>query len=119
MPCDWTRYPANWRTEIRPRILEREGHRCKFCHRPNRSDLPARCCKEPIFDERGRCCSCGKRRPRVVLTIAHLDHDTTNNDDSNLAALCQRCHLDHDKHQHAQNARATRERKAGQLALPL
>lgn len=29
---------------------------------------------------------------RIVLTVAHLDHNIKNNDFSNLAALCQRCH---------------------------
>jgi len=30
---------------------------------------------------------------KVVLTIAHMDHDKTNNRFLNLRALCQRCHL--------------------------
>lgn len=34
---------------------------------------------------------------RVVLTIAHLDQDTHNNDEANLKALCQQCHLAHDR----------------------
>lgn len=29
---------------------------------------------------------------RVVLTIAHLDHDPGNNDPTNLRAWCQKCH---------------------------
>ena len=33
----------------------------------------------------------------VVLTVAHLDQDPRNCDRSNLRALCQRCHLTHDK----------------------
>ena len=35
---------------------------------------------------------------RVVLTIAHLDHDEENHDvsDDRLAALCQQCHLNYD-----------------------
>ena len=33
------------------------------------------------------------RRTRVVLATAHRDHDPTNNDGANLAALCQRCHI--------------------------
>lgn len=35
MPCDYKKYPPNWKTEIRPRILERDGHCCKFCGVPN------------------------------------------------------------------------------------
>jgi 5-methylcytosine-specific restriction endonuclease McrA len=49
------------------------------------------------------------QRPiRIVLTIAHLDHDTTNNEMSNLAALCQRCHLRYDARLHAESAMRTR-----------
>jgi len=51
----------------------------------------------------------------IVLTIAHLNHDTTDNRDENLSALCQRCHLSHDKYLHATNARETRRKK--QLAV--
>ena len=37
---------------------------------------------------------------RVVLATAHLDHDSTNNRQRNLAALCQRCHILHDGEEH-------------------
>jgi hypothetical protein len=54
---------------------------------------------------------------KVVLTVAHLDHDPTNNADGNLKALCQFCHLRYDRHEHAKNARATRRARkaAGEL----
>lgn len=76
MPVDYKLYPVNWKTEIRPRILRRAQHCCERCGIPDRV-------------LRGK--------SLVVLTIAHLDQDITNNDDSNLAALCQRCHINHDK----------------------
>jgi hypothetical protein len=53
----------------------------------------------------------------IVLTIAHLDHDTTNNADDNLAALCQKCHLTYDSKFHAHNARTSRDARTGQMAL--
>jgi hypothetical protein len=37
---------------------------------------------------------------RVVLAAAHLDSDPTNNRLTNLRALCQRCHLLHDRSHH-------------------
>jgi hypothetical protein len=43
----------------------------------------------------------------VVLTTAHLDHDPAHNDDANLAALCCRCHLEHDRPHHLANRRRT------------
>jgi hypothetical protein len=36
-------------------------------------------------------------RTRVSLACAHLDHDPSNNAGRNLLALCQRCHLEHDR----------------------
>lgn len=51
---------------------------------------------------------------RVVLTVAHVrDSAPENCDPRNLAALCQRCHLHHDRARHAavrkQNARRALE----------
>ncbi|MGI4876673.1 MAG: hypothetical protein ACRYG4_04235 [Janthinobacterium lividum] len=37
---------------------------------------------------------------RVFVSCAHLDHDPGNNAPRNLAALCQRCHLEHDRPEH-------------------
>ena len=37
---------------------------------------------------------------RVVLAAAHLDSDPTNNRLRNLLALCQRCHMLHDRPHH-------------------
>ena len=57
---------------------------------------------------------------RVVLTVAHLNHDPGDCRDENLRAMCQACHLTYDAHQHARNAATTRMRMreaAGQLRL--
>lgn len=99
MPVDYKRYPRNWKTEIRPRILRRAQHCCEQCGIPDRV----------LRGER-----------LVVLTIAHLDQDVTNNADSNLAALCQRCHLNHDKWQHVASRRKNqvcRYERGGQQRL--
>lgn len=41
---------------------------------------------------------------KIILTVAHLDRNRDNNEPSNLAALCQRCHLNHDRQaQHLPN----------------
>lgn len=42
---------------------------------------------------------------RVILTIAHLDHDPTHNDETNLRAWCQRCHNTYDAKERAKNRR--------------
>lgn len=53
----------------------------------------------------------------IVLTVAHLNHDPTDNRMENLACYCQRCHLRHDQQHHGANARNTRNRKKKQLNL--
>ncbi|NDW07989.1 hypothetical protein [Jiella pacifica] len=44
---------------------------------------------------------------RVFLACAHLDHDVGNNAAANLAALCQRCHMIHDRPHHLTRRRIT------------
>jgi len=125
MPCDYSHYPANWKTEIRPRILERAAHRCEQCNVANYSIVLSKsrtllCDPQPYkqaIQNIGFYHEPEERAIVIVLTIAHLDHDITNNDDSNLQALCQRCHLHHDLDHHAANSRSTRNAKSGQLCL--
>lgn len=51
---------------------------------------------------------------KVVLTVAHLNHQAGDDRPENLLALCQRCHLRLDRHQHAASAARTRAAKRGQ-----
>lgn len=62
----------------------RDGH-----GRPVRLSASVLTCDEP-----------GLRVTTVILSTAHLDHDPSNNDGRNLKALCQRCHLLHDREEH-------------------
>lgn len=80
-------YPKDW-AEISARIrYDRAGNRCE-------KDVDGYRCKAIN----------GESHPitgsTVVLTVAHLDHDPANCDDSNLMAMCQRCHLRYDAHHH-------------------
>ena len=50
---------------------------------------------------------------KVVLTVAHLDHDINNNSFFNLKAMCQKCHNNYDK----EHRKATRRKKKNQLVL--
>lgn len=73
--------------------INRDGHRCRFCLVPNGAwrytnseqwhfaDTPE---MVNAFRADGA--------TQIVLTIAHLNHDLSDNRDCNLAALCQRCH---------------------------
>lgn len=113
--------PKEWKL-IRARILARDLQRCKWCSVPN-GRFVVRTLGGQTWELRSEwdleaCALDGERAVRIVLTVAHLDHDPANNADENLAALCQRCHLRHDIRQHVYNARRTRARKAGQIEMP-
>ncbi len=142
MPINYENYPPNWKA-ISLRIRKREGNRCKWCAAPNHTEI-VRSSVEPahyiVFDADeavymfpdGQWIRLSEipdeydisHGIKVVLTVAHLNHDITDNTDGNLAALCQRCHLRHDAKHHASNSKATRARKkaealeqVGQLGL--
>jgi hypothetical protein len=59
------------------------------------------------------------RATHVVLATAHRDHDPTNNRFRNLVALCQRCHLAHDRNEHQRRRVLTlfRRKALGDLFL--
>lgn len=136
MPINYKSYPPNWKTEIRPAILERDGNKCKFCKAPNgeyvfrgvydgcevfqtvdgnvyhypTGEFWEQNCNaniQPIYGDPNQ------KAVKIVLTIMHLDHDINNNDYDNLAAGCQKCHLNFDKNFHKANSRKTIEKKKG------
>ncbi len=94
-----SRYPANWK-EISLRIRTRAHGRCEWCGAENYQPHPL-------------------TGSKVILTVAHLGtphadgrpgnkHDKFDVRDENLAALCQRCHLNYDRDEHRFNASHTR-----------
>ena len=107
-PENQRRYPPNWR-DIRAAILARAGDGCEFCGIPNRSwrlpDLET-WTRDPATAEAWT--NDGRKATRIVLTIAHLDHQPEHSDPANLRALCQRCHLAWDRDHHRQSAYHTR-----------
>lgn len=62
---------------------------------------------------KGRCESCGAIHGqrflfspgKVVLSAAHLNHTPGDNRATNLKALCQRCHLNHDRQDNIRRAK--------------
>ncbi len=93
-------YPKDWQS-IRTEVLIRADSKCEFCGVPNHVEG---CWTSEGFDDCLELPSLLRQRKtegykviRIVLTIAHLDHDPTNNDMSNLRALCQRCHNRYDR----------------------
>lgn len=82
--------PANWDSEIRPRILKRDGHRCRW-----RLPSKARC-------------------PRPATDVDHVG-DKHDHSDRNLRALCGHHHAQRTAKQgHA----ARRQKYAKKLRAP-
>lgn len=94
MPCDYSKYPPNWKSEIVPRILVRAG---EVRDESGEIAKEANCEKCGIENHSTKC-----NGTFVVLTIAHLDHDSENHNvkDERLAAYCQACHLKYDHWRH-------------------
>lgn len=101
MPIDYKEYPPNWKTEIRPAVLARANNRCENCGIENYSLT--------------------KSGSKVVLTIAHLDHDKHNHEVrlDRLKALCQRCHLKYDLRRHIENRKYGIKHRYNNLKLDL
>jgi hypothetical protein len=126
-------YPANWKTEIVPTVRERSGDCCETCGVRNDADIvrsfnkqdwayltdgklpyPTQCYDdvtgaETITDVRF---TVWLKPIRIVLTVAHLNHDETDNRPENLRYWCQLHHNRHDAKHRAANAKARREREA-------
>lgn len=116
MPIDYKRYPPNWKTEIVPRILERAQNRCenegcdfkngeyvwsvKYCGRVTGwfRDYDDTYKYPKSYEIKNGEQVRNPKHVRVVLTVAHLDHDETNHQvsDERLRAFCQLCHLRYD-----------------------
>lgn len=101
MPIDYKEYHPKW-SLIRYLVrFVRAQNRCEWCGARNYEPHPV-------------------TGSKVVLTVAHIDHDKNNNRFSNLAALCQSCHLNHDRNQHIANRRYGRKYRGNhQLRLSL
>ena len=122
MPIDYKKYPPNWLKETRPRIMKRSNNTCECegCDFKHLEEVWAvkhkgrttgwfrdynEAEKMPKTIESKRNKKSGKvelipnpKKVKVILTIAHLDHDETNHEvtDDRLMAMCQLCHLRYD-----------------------
>ena len=87
-PENKSKYPKNWK-EISYRIrTERANNKCEFCQAENYQPHPI-------------------TKSKVILTVAHMDHNPENCNEENLKALCQKCHLSYDLKYHMENRRIT------------
>ena len=87
MSSKYKNYHPLWESFISPyrRYIVAKNH-CEKCGAENHKPHPVT----------------GKK---VILTVAHLNHDISDNRPENLMALCQRCHLNHDKYDNANRRR--------------
>lgn len=113
MPIDYSKYPPNWKTEIVPAIRKRSGGKCECCGLENKQLVFSS--QYQLKDENGRykwksiwfrneedakreASIKGYKPVKVVLTVAHLDHDEENwsVELERLKDMCQVCHLRYD-----------------------
>ena len=125
MPIDYNDYADNWKSWIRPQILDRAENKCEFCGLENGlwgiRDVDGEFWTADQIEEAPQMSvDCPEKNNvfMIVLTIAHLDHDKENNDGmekglmakpvhlSNLRALCQQCHLRYDAKEKARKRKA-------------
>lgn len=100
------RYPKDWKV-VSAGIRVRAGGRCECegeCGLHRTHPGPRRC-----QERQGELATWAKGR--IVLTVAHLDHQPENCAPENLKAMCQRCHLRYDSAHHQWNAARTRRAK--------
>ena len=100
-PENQRRYPLDWREiSLRVRFGRAKG-RCE-CTGQCGLHVGRRCLERHGRDAKWA-------RGKIVLTVAHLDHQPENSHESNLLAMCQRCHLRYDSDHHARTARLSRQ----------
>ena len=109
-PMHLADYHPDWRS-ISRQIREQAGNRCEFCGAPNGvavyryggTNEWVRLQDATTFPQ--------PMPVHIVLTVAHLCHDTTCYDPTHLRALCQKCHLAYDAEHHQRNAAETRRQR--------
>lgn len=111
MPIDYSEYHPKWRLISHLIRKVRAGNCCEWCGASNGSlvyrSRPTKLAPDAF------------KIVKIVLTVAHLDRNKDNNKFSNLAALCQKCHLNYDRNQHVENRKYGRKWKKNQLKLNL
>jgi hypothetical protein len=93
------RYPSRYQWQsLRGAILSRSKNHCEHCGVENNTF---------------------RNKKAVHLAVAHLDQCPENNHHSNLAALCQWCHLKHDQPYRILHAKITWFKKARAFNLDI
>ena len=104
MPMQREKYPDDWEDISRRIRFERAEGKCECAGECGKHDANCGAINYQPHPVTGS---------KVVLTVAHLNHDPMDCCDENLKAMCQRCHLNYDADLHRQNAAATRRAALG------
>ena len=98
-PENRSRYPKDWKLRSNFIRFIRAKGRCEWCGAYHGDTHPL-------------------TGSLVILTTAHIfDKSPENCSFLNLAALCQRCHLNHDRDHHQNQRRLNREQTSGQCTI--
>ena len=120
-------YPIDWPQVSHWVRFVRAGGRCQVCGRPH-GEIVRHLGDGRWWDEGRQTWRDGRgrkvpspalpedapiRTTKVVLAAAHLDHDPAHcgRRHRNVRALCQRCHLLHDRPEHRRRIRLTLRRR--------
>lgn len=98
MPIDYNKYCRDWKKRSYFIRFFRADNKCENCGVENYK-------LHPITGS------------KVILTVAHLDHNINNNSFFNLKALCQRCHLKYDMKIKKERKREEKEKYQYKLEL--
>ncbi|ATN94982.1 hypothetical protein [Leptospira phage LE3] len=91
-PENKNRYPKDWDSISYKIRFDRAKGKCEWCEAENYKPHPV-------------------TGSKVILTVAHLNHTPEDCREENLVALCQRCHLNYDRHIHVKNRKENAENK--------
>lgn len=133
-PENKDRYPKDWKA-ISKRIREAAGNKCQKCGAFNGATVVRVNSKDydeaayitedlEVFSaEDGRFLGLETtyahddgKSVKIVLTVAHLDHQPENCADENLRAWCQRCHNHYDAKTRAKGVQSRRRSASGRQA---
>jgi hypothetical protein len=128
-PIDYKNYPPNWKSEIVPAVLARANNCCEWegCKFHNgqlvyRGKVNKRIEWFETLEAAREVCdfyAVWIVPIKVVLTVAHLDHDETNHEVKldRLAAMCQLHHLRYDAKEKHRRSKEKWAKKSKQQKL--
>jgi hypothetical protein len=106
-PENRSKYPKNWKQISEYIRFNRARNKCEVCGAINYSWVNRFTRELCLPDEEDAI--------KIILTVAHLDHNPENCDYNNLKAMCQKCHNNYDIRHRRQTIRNSHQ--VGQLSI--